>query len=158
MYCGIPLIVGMTVPTLVVAGLESYWHHVRFWTALITTLTDDFFGGKNLWFATASGLMPFAILAVLLNILATRVRDGGMCLILLMGLVCAVGLMIPAHISVWRPLYVGGRMSSTAVLAFLFIPIYSTMSLAIGSALGFTIHWLFGRWRGASSVKPKNNK
>src|SRR5215831_6353061 len=44
------------------------------------------------------------------------------------------------HAAVWWPLYFRGyRMSSTAVIAFLFIPFYALGALAVGLLVGYVI-------------------
>jgi hypothetical protein len=51
-------------------------------------------------------------------------------------------LMLPAHISVWYPLYGGGHMSSTAVIAFIIIPGYCMVTGAVGVLIGWLITFL----------------
>ena len=46
------------------------------------------------------------------------------------------------HAAVWWPLYFGGHMSSTAVVAFLFIPFYALGFLVIGLVIGYLISLL----------------
>jgi hypothetical protein len=50
--------------------------------------------------------------------------------------------MVPAHVSVWYPLYGPGHVSSTAVIAFIFIPFYCLASLCVGLVVGWLISHL----------------
>ena len=82
------------------------------------------------------GLIPFVVLAVKMSGYArTEIRRTcyAMCLC---GLIGILGFMVPGHVGVWYPAYGPGRMSSTAVLAFLFIPIYCTGTLVLGLLIG----------------------
>lgn len=51
-------------------------------------------------------------------------------------------LMILGHVAVWYPLYGGGHMSSTAVIAFFFIPFYCIAAMAIGLLIGWAVSLL----------------
>jgi hypothetical protein len=55
------------------------------------------------------------------------------------GLLGILAFMIPAHVSVWYPLYGGGHMASTAVIAFVFIPFYCIATLALGLLAGWAV-------------------
>ena len=47
--------------------------------------------------------------------------------------------MIPGHVSIWADLYGPGRPSSTAVLGFLFIPIFCLATMGIGMLAGWLV-------------------
>ena len=55
------------------------------------------------------------------------------------GLVGILVLMVFGHVAVWYPLYGGGHMSSTAVIAFFFIPFYCIAAMGIGLLIGWVI-------------------
>lgn len=48
-------------------------------------------------------------------------------------------LMVLGHVAVWYPLYGGGHMSSTADIAFFFIPFYCIAVMAVGLLVGWVI-------------------
>ncbi len=47
--------------------------------------------------------------------------------------------MVPAHVSIWYPLYTGGHIALTAAIAFLFIPFYCIPALAVGLLVGWIV-------------------
>ena len=51
-------------------------------------------------------------------------------------------LMVFGHVAVWYPLYSEDHMSSTAVIAFFFIPFYCLGTMAIGLLIGWVISLL----------------
>jgi len=59
------------------------------------------------------------------------------------GLIGASNFMIAAHSAVWYPLYGGGHMSSTAVIAFVFIPFFCLGPLAVGLLAGWAVSLIF---------------
>ena len=61
---------------------------------------------------------------------------------------------IPAHIGIWKPLYTHEHMSSTAVIAFLFIPVYCTVTMLIGLGIGLGISYLSG-WRTRNNAEQR---
>lgn len=105
----------------------------------------QFAEGHNLFFLAVIGLIPFAILTVLVRGLSSTLTRMHFCLFSLCGLVGILALMIPAHVSVWRPLYTDEHASSTAVIAFLFIPFFCTVSMGIGIGVASLVsipHWI----------------
>jgi len=112
-------------------------------TAMADILKEQFAPGHNLFTLALIGLIPFVVLALTMRAYAangTRRMCFAMCL---SGLVGILALMIPAHVGVWYPLYGPGRMSSTAVIAFFFIPFYCIVTLFFGLLIG----WLVSRHR-----------
>jgi len=76
--------------------------------------------------------------------LFTSISNNGIC-----GLAGILALMIPAHVSVWSPLYTEERMSSTAVIAFFFIPFYCIVTMGIGVSIAFFGDYLIEKMRGS---------
>ena len=62
--------------------------------------------------------------------------------IALFGLFSILAVIIPGHTSIWYPLYGGGHMSSTAVVAFAFIPFVAIGGMAAGIFVGWLVSLL----------------
>ena len=138
----LPLAVGFTVPSLVILCLAILvGDH-----GVVETLEDiwrrQFAAGHNLFLLAVFGLIPFVPLSTLCWVLARKMPAKRLAVIGAAGLLGILAVMIPAHVSVWYPLYGPGRMSSTAVLAFLFIPFYCLAGLLLGLLLGYVMSLL----------------
>jgi hypothetical protein len=143
-WCIAPLIIGLPIPSLAIFYLEVFVAHNSSAEAVGSILHRQFAEGDNLFFIALLGLIPFAALSVICFIAAhksspTRLACLGVC-----GLLGILAFMIPAHISVWWPLYAGGHMSSTAVIAFVFIPFFCLVPLVISLLIGWGISLLPG--------------
>lgn len=87
-------------------------------------------------FSTGFRIVPFALLAIITGLLGRKIRRDFLSFTVIGGLLGIFLFYIPATASVWRPLYDGSRMSSTAVIAFLFIPFYTVPYMLAGMAGG----------------------
>jgi len=90
-------------------------------------------------FFTGFRIVPFALLAIITGLLGRKIRGAFLVFTVLGGLIGIFLFYLPATASVWWPLYVGPRMSSTAVLAFLFIPFYTVPYMIAGTAGGLAV-------------------
>ncbi len=90
-------------------------------------------------FSTGFRIVPFTLLAIIAGLLGRKIRRAFLIFTVIGGLIGIFLFYIPATASVWRPLYAGPRMSSTAVLAFLFIPFYTVPYMIAGTAGGLAI-------------------
>ena len=90
-------------------------------------------------FATGFRIVPFALLAIITGLLGRKIRRDFLVFTVIGGLVGIFLFYIPATASVWRPLYDGSRMSSTAAIAFLFIPFYTVPYMLAGTAGGLAV-------------------
>lgn len=70
-------------------------------------------------------VVPFAIIALLCSLLALAICRKWLVLPILGGWTGTLLMTFPAMVSVWRPLFTDERVSSTAAIAFLFIPFYA---------------------------------
>ena len=137
-----PLVVGLVVPSAIIFCLEVFVGHISPVIATIDILQRQFKEGDNLFLTALFGLIPFGALSVACVVASRRLSPvrlscfgaGG-----LLGILC---LMIPAHVGVWYPLYGGGHMSSTAMIAFFFIPFYCIVTLCIGLFVGWLVSLL----------------
>jgi hypothetical protein len=137
-----PLTIGLITPSMIIFCLEVFVGHISPYSAIIDILQRQFAEGDNLFLLAIFGLIPFAALSVTCLVASYHLPQlrlfclgcGG-----LLGILC---LMVPAHISVWYPLYGGGHMASTSVVAFLFIPFFCLASLTIGLLTGWGISLL----------------
>lgn len=132
---------GLILPSLIILCLEIFVGHISPLTSLADILRRQFAAGHNLFLIAAFGLIPFSALSATCFVASRWLSPSRLACVALGGLLGILLLMIPAHVSVWYPLYGPGRMSSTAVIAFIFIPFYCLATLGIGLLLG----WLVSR-------------
>lgn len=134
--------IGLLMPSFVVFYLETSLGNIPCAVALRHILERQFAPSENLFILALIGLVPFLILSLILFALSHKLETKRFWCLLVFGLCGILALMIPAHISVWRPIYTGNHMSSTAVIAFVFIPIYCTTTMLLGMGLGWLISLL----------------
>lgn len=133
----LPLVVGLVTPSLIILALDVFVAGTSVGTAAGSVLSRQFAEGHNLFLLAAFGLIPFALLSLILLLVARSERNRGRLPGLsITGMIGALALMIPSHVSVWFPLYGGGHMSSTAVIAFLFIPFLCCVTMGLGLLIG----------------------
>jgi hypothetical protein len=137
-----PLVVGMVAPSTILLGVEVFVGGVGPFVAIADILKRQFGGGHNLFLLALVGLIPFAILSAGCFVASYRLSPVRVACLSVGGLVGILSLMVPAHISVWYPLYGGGHMSSTAVIAFLFIPFQCLVPLLVGLVVGWGVSLL----------------
>lgn len=150
--------IGLVTPSLVIFYLETSLGNIPRAVALCHIMERQFAPGENLFILALIGLMPFFVLSIILYFLSHKFETKRFWCLLVFGLCGILALMIPAHISVWRPLYTGNHMSSTAVIAFVFIPIYCTATMFLGMGIGWVISLLVtrkiqGKGQGKGSVR-----
>jgi hypothetical protein len=133
--------IGLLIPSLIIFCLEIFVGHIPPLTSITDILHRQFAEGHNLFLIAALGLIPFAAFSAACFIAARWLSPPRLACVALGGLLGILLLMIPAHVAVWYPLYGPGRMSSTAVIAFVFIPFYCLASLSVGLLIG----WLISR-------------
>jgi len=126
------VVIGLVTPSLVIFFLEITVGEIAPSASLADIAHRQFAEGHNLFLLAVIGLIPFGALAIVLRCLSCKLTRGRFCFFALCGLAGILALMIPAHLSVWRPLYTDEHASSTAVIAFLFIPFYCTVTMGIG--------------------------
>lgn len=142
---------GLILPSLIIFCLEIFVGHIPPLTSITDILHRQFAAGHNLFLIAAFGLIPFATLSAICFVAARWLSPSRLACVAVGGLLGILLLMIPAHVAVWYPLYGPGHLSSTAVIAFIFIPFYCLASLAIGLLLG----WLISRLpRFRPTLKP----
>lgn len=137
-----PLMIGLVTPSLVIFYLEVFVGHNAPLAAAKNIMQRQFSEGNNLFLLAVIGLIPFAALSATCAAAASRFGPHRLACLGLGGLAGILGLMIPSHISVWYPLYGPGHASSTAVIAFLFIPFYCLGAMAIGLLAGWLVSLL----------------
>jgi hypothetical protein len=87
-------------------------------------------------------LIPFAGLVLAMKVVYPYLPRWRLECVFWSGLLAITAFTAYGHASVWWPLYFGGRMSSTAVVVFLFIPIYALGVLVLGLAVGYLISFV----------------
>jgi hypothetical protein len=132
---------GLILPSLIIFCLEIFVGRIPPLTSITDILRRQFAEGHNLFLIAAFGFIPFAALSAACFIAARWLSPSRLACVALGGLLGILLLMVPAHAAVWYPLYGPGHMSSTAVIAFIFIPFYCLVSLGVGLLLG----WLISR-------------
>ena len=137
-----PLAVGLLVPSATILGLQVFVGGISPFTAIADVLKRQFAEGHNLFLLALFGLIPFAVLSVTCFVASHRLSPARLSCLGVGGLLGILCLMVPAHVSVWYPLYGGGHMSSTAVIAFVFIPFYCLVPLLVGLIVGWGVSLL----------------
>lgn len=141
-WCIAPLIIGFPIPSLAIFYLEVFVAHTSSAVAFQDVLHQQF--ADSLFFLAIFSLIPFAALSVLCFIFSHKFSPARLACLGIFGLIGIVAFMIPCHLSVWYPHYSGvGRMSSTAVIAFFFIPFYCLIPMGVGLLIGWWISLLF---------------
>jgi hypothetical protein len=141
-YIYLPLVIGALTPSMVIFILEVFVGHISPASSVVRILKRQFGGGENLFLIMAWGLLPFAILTGLTLLLSLKIKGKRLDAVFTGGLAGILALMVPGHAAVWYPLYGGGHMSSTAVIAFLFIPVFCVVTMGIGLLAGWAISYL----------------
>lgn len=153
-----PLAIGLLTPSLIIFSLEVFVAHIPPLTATEHILHRQFAEGHNLFLLAVIGLIPFAALSTICAIAAKKLTPQRLACLGLGGLAGILGLMIPAHVAVWYPLYGPGHMSSTAVIAFVFIPIYCLGTMAVGLLIGWLVSLLPQFKKSTATTDPDPDK
>ena len=134
----LPLLLGLLAPSFILLSIQVIVGGISPYSAIVDILGKQFASGHNLFLIALLGLIPFAILSAIMLWYAhvKEIPIKKSYFLCASGLIGIFSIMIPGHISVWYPLYGPGRMSSTAVIAFLFIPFYCTVTMIIGLITG----------------------
>lgn len=142
-----PLVIGIITPSAVIFYLEVFVGRIRPVAAVADILRRQFGGGHNLFLLALFGLIPFAVLSVICYAAASRFSAARLSCLGIGGLMGILGRMVAAHVAVWYPLYGGGHMSSTAVIAFIFVPFWCLPALGVGLFVGWIVSllWLLRR-------------
>ncbi len=138
----LPLLVGLATPSAVILWLGLFVARASVANTIVDLVRRQFASGENLFLLALIGLIPFALLSVISLVAARFVSARRLACISVGGLAGILAFMVPAHVSVWYPLYGGGHMSSTAVIAFIFIPFYCIATLVVGLLIGLAISFL----------------
>lgn len=141
-WCYAILAIGLFTPSVVIFCLEVFVGGINPFSALNDVLSRQFATGHNLFLIALLGLIPFVLLSCVAFTASHGTPASRVACISIGGLLGILRFMVPAHISVWYPLYGGRHMSSTAVIAFFFIPFYCLGSLTIGLIGGWLISLL----------------
>ena len=134
--------VGLITPSVIILSLEVLVGHINPLIAIADILRRQFAKGHNLFLFAAFGLIPFTVLSMACFLAARRLASSRLKCVALGGLIGILAIMVPGHIAVWYPLYDSGHMSSTAVIAFLFIPFCCIVSLCVGLLVGWLVSLL----------------
>lgn len=131
-YFYISFIVGLATPWAVVVALDVLG------TRRPPTLPPSSDLTGTILF-NALAFIPFAALIIAMKVISAYLTGWRLECVFWCGLVAITAFTASGHASVWWPLYFGGRMSSTAVIAFLFIPFYALGALIAGLIVGYVI-------------------
>jgi hypothetical protein len=145
------LAIGLITPSLIIFCLEMFVGHINPIASIADILRRQFAEGHNLFLLAAFGLIPFAVLSIFCFVAARSLDLPRFKCVAIGGLLGILGFMVPSHVAVWYPLYGPGHMSSTAVIAFVFIPFYCIATLFVGLLIGWLVS-LLPTFRHGSSV------
>jgi hypothetical protein len=138
----LPVLFGVLTLSLVIFILEVFVGHISPVRSAVRILERQFAKGENLFLIMVFGFIPFALLIGLTALLSRTIKGKVLDCFFIGGLVGILVLMIFGHVAVWYPLYGGDHMSSTAVIAFFFIPFYCIATMGIGLLIGWAISHL----------------
>jgi hypothetical protein len=93
--------------------------------------------GHNLFSLAVIGLIPFAVLDLMLLRLPATFSLGRIGCVAVGGLLGILALLVPAHWEVWSPQYTGGHMGSTAVLSLMVAPVFCIVPMLVGVAIAW---------------------
>lgn len=136
------LAVGLITPSLVIFCLEVFVGHIDPLASLTDILRRQFAEGDNLFWIALFGLIPFVVLSMVCFGVARRLEASRLACVAVGGLLGIISLMVWGHVVVWYPVYGGGHMSSTAAIAFIYIPFYCLGTLVIGLLVGWGLSFL----------------
>lgn len=134
--------IGLVTPSLVIFCLMVFVGGIDPMTSIVDISRRQFAQGHNLFWLAVFGLIPFIAHSIVCFVAAQYVDSRGLACVAIGGLVGILAYMVPGHASVWYPLYGPGRMSSTAVIAFVFIPFLSIGPMCIGQFTGWLVSQL----------------
>jgi len=143
--------IGLVTPSLIIFCLEVFGGRINPLASIADILRRQFSEGDNLFLLAAFGLIPFAVLSVACFVAARWLSSSRLACVAVGGLLGVLALMVPGHVAVWYPLYGRGHASSTAVIAFIFIPFYCIATLCIGLLVGWLVS-LLPHFRHATNV------
>ena len=126
----LPVLIGMVTPSLIILWVELAREGSTLSVVANDILYRQFAEGHNLFTLALFGLIPFVVLQFVLLSRYKRQQKWETMTLLACGLGGILALMIPGHYSVWS------SVSSTAAIAFLFIPFYCLGSLLVGYGVG----------------------
>lgn len=132
-YLYISLATGILTPSLAILMLEVFFSSGR-----SSPYRPSPVQGFDPFLLVLS-MVPFVVVTAVISVVGERRRPYAFW----GGLIGAWGFTVYGHATVWYPLFVPGRrMSSTAVIAFLFIPFYALIPMAIGLLVGWGVSFL----------------
>jgi hypothetical protein len=134
--------IGLLTPSLVIFGVDVTVGGIQPAAAVAHLFQRQFAQGHNLFSIALLGLVPFAVLSTVCFVASRRLPPARLACVVLGGLLGILGLMVHSHAAVWYPLYRPGRISSSAVIAFLFIPFYCLATLSAGLLVGWLVSLL----------------
>lgn len=136
------LAIGLVSPSAILFCMDLLLGHMDPLTSMEGILRRQFAQGHNLLLIALFGLIPFALMSGACVLAARRMQSARLACVAVGGLVGILVLMIPCHIAVWYPLYGSGHTSSTAVIAFAFIPFHCLATMCIGLFAGWLVSLL----------------
>lgn len=132
----LPLIAGFITPSLIIFIMDVALGKRPITAAVSELARRQFAEGENLFSLALFGLIPFALLALILFLVRRGAHRRRVPALSIAGTIGALAFMIPSHVGVWLPLYTNEHMSSTAVIAFVFIPFICCVTMLVGLLVG----------------------
>ena len=124
---------------MVIFILEIFVARMSPFKSVLDILHRQFAEGHNLFVIMLLSLVPFVALILVTWLISLKTTGARLDCIFWGGFIGVLGLTLIGHFGVWYPLYSGKHMSSTAVIAFMFIPLYGLFTLVIGAFIGWGI-------------------
>lgn|GEM_PF-1870560 len=141
---GMPLLIGWLIPRFIELAVKVSVGDVLFYDAVAEVVPETFAWPGSVVMSLFS-LSPFIVLSILMSQIIGGKKPRRVCyLMFCSGLIGILALMVPAYVDYWAAFYRPGRVSSTAGLIFVFVPIYCVGTLFVGIFIGKLISRL--RW------------
>ena len=135
------LFIGFLTPSAIIFSVEVFVANISPIASAAGILRRQFSEGDSLFLLAVFSLIPFFVLSLACFALSLRLHGSRFACVAIGGLLGILGLMVPAHVSVWYPLAVD-HGSSTSIVAFILIPFLCIASLAAGLFVGWLVSLL----------------
>lgn len=137
-YFFIPICLGLVTPPLVEFLVQVLAGGISPFNALTRIYNNHLEVGH--YFFMLLAFIPFGVLSLVLSIMNLWTLPERLYAMLWGGLLPIFGITALGHFVVWYPLYAPDlHASSTAVLMFIFLPIYCLLSLPFGLLAGWAV-------------------
>lgn len=138
----IPILVGFLADPLIQLAIQIFVGKINIFSALKENAQFHFYLLLSHPFLAFFTLAPYILLSAYLEYFLTKHTLKQSYLVCFCGLIGILSLTIPGYAELWLPAYNGGHFSSTSILAYGFVPLYSIGTLALGIFMSFLLSFI----------------